>query len=494
LKLLFIHLLYYKDSTKPGSYDRIIADLCLRLTMQFTVWRTNMIDLDRYTEVSIQNTMSAISGLVVYSHVKDDPLIAELKDLLTEISRSPYSVEKLSDPSIQDTAGKSTLYTWMDRYTHIYAQLMNNNLSEVPDLGQYVLSLVQKDDNAFARMASGRYAGAKNISIDPLMRQYVLADFERILILSAFQSRNITSILSSLSPIALPEWRHDASGQTPVNLYEALLAYHHEKSFGVFASFHAFLWKDHKLEPVAKPDPIRLEQLFSYNYEISQVQENTMRLLRHKRADNILLFGARGTGKSSTVKAMSNTYKDQGLRLIEVDKDDLLTIAELLSYLTELSDVRLSFILFLDDLTFSEDDMRYTVLKTLLEGGIKTRPENVAIYATSNRRHIVAEKDTNETYANDAKDEKLSLSDRFGISVRFASPNQQVYLDIVFGILTDRQIPFDREITAQKALTWAMRENGRSPRTARQFADYYEATFDSPVNLTPTETSPYKEI
>ena len=206
-----------------------------------------------------------------------------------------------------------------------------------------------------------------------------------------------------------------------------------------------------------------------------------MRLLRHKRADNILLFGARGTGKSSTVKAMANTYKDLGLRLIEIDKDDLLTIADLLSYLSELSDVSLSFILFLDDLSFSEEDTRYTILKTLLEGGIKTRPENVAIYATSNRRHIVAEKETNETYGNDAKDEKLSLSDRFGISVRFASPNQQVYLDIVFGILSDRQILFDREIVSQKALTWAMRENGRSPRTARQFSDYYEATFDSTI-------------
>ncbi|HEY5504097.1 MAG TPA: DUF815 domain-containing protein, partial [Sedimentisphaerales bacterium] len=165
---------------------------------------------------------------------------------------------------------------------------------------------------------------------------------------------------------------------------------------------------------------------------------------------------------------------------IEVDKDDLLTIADLLAYLSELSDVRLSFILFLDDLSFAEEDTRYTTLKTLLEGGIKTRPENVAIYATSNRRHIVAEKETNEMYANDAKDEKLSLSDRFGISIRFASPNQQVYLEIVYGILSDRNVPFDREIVAQKALMWAMRENFRSPRTARQFADYYEATYDTP--------------
>jgi len=440
-----------------------------------------MEELDRYTQGTIQNTLSALSGLTVYSHLKSDPFLTGLHSLLTDISKSMCKEDPFTDPSVKQAADPAALYNWMDRYTNLYTQLMDNNLAQVPDLGQYVLALTQKDDNAFSRMASGRYAGAKSVAVDPSMRQYILGDITRILSICAFPSRSITSILSALCPITLPEWRYDTSGQTAAALYESLLTYHHEKSFGVFASFHAFLWKDHRLEPVAKPDPIRLDQLFSYNYEISQVQENTMRLLRHKRADNILLFGARGTGKSSTVKAMANTYKDQGLRLIEIDKDDLLTIADLLTYLAELSDVRLSFILFLDDLTFSEDDTRYTVLKTLLEGGIKTRPENVAIYATSNRRHIVAEKDMNETYANDAKDEKLSLSDRFGISVRFASPNQQVYLDIVFGILTDRAIPFDREIVAGKALTWAMRENGRSPRTARQFADYYEATFDSPV-------------
>jgi len=465
-----------------------------------------MIELDRYTQVTIRNTLSALSGLVIYAGLKDDPILADLNTLLMEIcesskessreSESPGSdslpvtstlpaaslpAASLPAASLPAAADSSALYKWMNRYTHIYTQLMNSNLSEVPDIGQHVMSLVQKNDNAFSRMAAGRYEGAQKVSLDPNMQQCVLSDFERILVLCAFPSRSITSILSPISPIELPEWRHDTTGQTATVLYDSLFAFHQEKSFGVFASYHAFVWSNHKLEPVEKPDPIRLDQMFSYRYEISQVQENTLRLLRHKRADNILLFGARGTGKSSTVKALANTYKNQGLRLIEIDKDEILTIADLLTYLAELSDVRLSFILFLDDLTFAEEDMRYTVLKTLLEGGIKTRPENVAIYATSNRRHIVAEKESNDMYANDAQDEKLSLSDRFGISVRFATPNQQVYLDIVFGILTDRGIPYDREIVTQKALTWTMRENARSPRTARQFADHFEATFDTTV-------------
>lgn len=441
-----------------------------------------MIELDRYSQDTIQKTLSALSGLVIYSSLKKDPLLAGLRDLLLAITDLEQQEGFLPSPHAQAEPKTARLCLWADHYTQIYSLLMQNNLASVPDLGEYVLSLVQNDDNAFTRAASGRNAET-GLTMDPHMRQCVLGDLERILAVSAFPSRIITSILSPLNSILFPEWRHDASGRTAADLYDSLISYHREKSFGSFAMYHAFLWKNHRLEPVAKPDPIRLDQMFSYSYEIAQVRENTIRLLRRRRAENLLLFGARGTGKSSTVKAMANTYKEQGLRLIEVDKDDLLTIADLLSYLSELSDVRLSFIIFLDDLTFAEDDSRYTILKTLLEGGIKTRPENVAIYATSNRRHIVAEKESNEMYANDAQDEKLSLSDRFGISIRFASPNQQVYLDIVYGILTDRHVPFDREIVAQKALTWAMRENGRSPRTARQFADYYESAADTPQDV-----------
>lgn len=470
-----------------------------------------MTKLDTYTYNVFHNTIRAISSLVVYSHLKDDPILSSLNSLLMQMIVSTYEFDTASGgsgaPGTSGASGTSaapgafaeddrnnpdrlasgdfSCFEWTDQYTKIYADLMNGSLSSVPDLGKYVMSLVQKDDNAFSRMASGRYAGAGNASIDPVMRQCILSDFESILVIAALPSRSITAVLSSSGSLSLPNWHHDTTGQTASNLYDSLMIYQRQNSFGVFSCYHAFLWKNQLLEPVKNPDPIRLDQLFSYTYEISQVTENTLRLLRHKRADNILLFGARGTGKSSTVKAIANTYKDQGLRLIEIDKDDLLTIAGLLTYLAELSDVRLSFILFLDDLSFSEDDTRYTILKTLLEGGIKTRPENVAIYATSNRRHIVAEKETGEIYANDGKDEKLSLSDRFGISVRFASPNQQVYLDIVFGILCDRGVVFDREITAQKALTWAMRENGRSPRTARQFSDFYESSLESSLESLP---------
>ena len=436
-----------------------------------------MQDLDRYTKSRIEQTLSALSGLTIYSGIKTDPVLSELRGILLAIVSS-----ETDNAGIPHAASKSTLpYELTEKYSLIYSLLLRDKLSDVPDLGEYVLALVQNDDNLFTRAASGRGTATEtnDLKISPEMRLCVINDLMRIETIASFPSRVLTSMLAPVTAIPLPEWRHNPADQSPVTLFESLLTYHREKSFGVFSKYHAFIWKSNSLEPVERPDPIRLDQLFEYEYEISQVLENTRRLIRHKHADNLLLFGARGTGKSSAVKAVANACMDQGLRLIEVDKDELLTIADLLAYLSELSGVGLSFILFLDDLSFAEEDTRYTILKTLLEGGVKIRPDHVAIYATSNRRHLVAEKESKELYANDASDEKLSLSDRFGISIRFQSPNQQTYLQIVYGILKDRGVTFEEEVVSGKALSWAMRENGRSPRSARQFADYYEATCEN---------------
>ena len=428
---------------------------------------------DPYSTTKLRDTLLAISGLVIYARLREDPAIFTLKNMITDILSEDYKSQ--SDMRTVNHLAKIT-----ESYTSLFGLLMGNDFVQIPDFGAYVFSLAQNDDNAFTKMASETRNGSSDSAISPDMHALVLSDMHRLITIASFPARAITDLLHVPLAPDLPTWRHDTTGLTENDLYTSLFEYHRSRSFGVFARYHAFIWKNSQLQPVIHPDPISLDQLFSYEYEINQARENTLRLLRHSRADNVLLFGSRGTGKSSTVKAIANEYKDRGLRLIEIDKDDLLSIPDLLEYLSQLTNTFLSFILFLDDLTFPEEDTRFTVLKTVLEGGIKKRPDNVAIYATSNRRHIVAEKDSSETYANDAHDELLSLSDRFGISVRFSSPNQQIYLNIVYGILSDRKIEIDREVVAQKALTWAMRENGRSPRTARQFADYYESVMDSP--------------
>jgi predicted AAA+ superfamily ATPase len=228
---------------------------------------------------------------------------------------------------------------------------------------------------------------------------------------------------------------------------------------------------------VEHPDPVRLSDLVGYEYEREPVVQNAERFAAGLPANNALLYGERGTGKSSTVKALLNEFGDRGLRLIEVPKEHLEDFHELLA---PLRDRRERFILYVDDLSFEEQETHYKALKAILEGGIEARPDNVILYATSNRRHLVRERfadrqamvsDDDDVHGMDSLEEKLSLSDRFGIHVTFGTPNQERYLEIVESLAARRGIALANGELRSRALSWAQRQNGRSGRTARQFID-----------------------
>ncbi len=272
---------------------------------------------------------------------------------------------------------------------------------------------------------------------------------------------------------------------------EELAKYHHHWGSGVFSQHRAFVWRrkdrdgcygDGYFDGVKSPDPITFSNLISYELERESVIENTLRFLKGYPANNILLYGDRGTGKSSTVKALVNEYYSEGLRIIEVPKQLLTDFPVIIG---QLAGRNLKFIMFVDDLAFEDNEENYTALKAALEGGLESRPQNVLIYATSNRKHLIKEKFSDraglvsgnaddEVRAADTIQEKLSLSDRFGMTVVFSSPNQKRYLEIVEGIIRDRGIQVDTEMLHREALRWELRYNGRSPRTAKQFADWLE--------------------
>ncbi len=251
---------------------------------------------------------------------------------------------------------------------------------------------------------------------------------------------------------------------------------------GSFGRFRAFRWVREDghghLAGVPAPDPIRLEQLVGYERERELVVQNTEQFLAGYPANSVLLYGDRGTGKSSTVKALLNEHAERGLRLIEVGRDDL---ADFPAIVRTLRDRPERFILFVDDLSFDEHERDYRGLKAVLEGSIEARPDNVVLYATSNRRHLVQERWTDrestlsaEIHGQDTMQEKLSLSDRFGIRVVFPSPDQRRYLAVVESLAQQRGLTLDAEVLRRRALQWAEWHNGRSGRTARQFVDHLE--------------------
>jgi uncharacterized protein len=253
--------------------------------------------------------------------------------------------------------------------------------------------------------------------------------------------------------------------------------YYRRAGVGIFATYQAFRWQDGQLQGVANPDPIQLRSLVGYETPRAALLKNTEALLAGYPALNVLLYGSRGTGKSSLVKSLVHEYGDRGLRLIEVGKanlKDLPTIVELLRPMPH------PFIIFVDDLSFEEDDEAFKALKVVLEGSLTARPENVVVYATSNRRHLVREfhddrprpQDADEIHHWDTVQEKLSFSDRFGLTLTFEPADQSSYLEIVRHLVKEAAIEITDDELQFQALQWATRQNGRSGRTARQFVDF----------------------
>lgn len=248
---------------------------------------------------------------------------------------------------------------------------------------------------------------------------------------------------------------------------EYFLDYIRKHGCGMFAKYKAFSF-DGELHPIEEIDKTRLCELKKYEVQRNQVVENTMCFLNGKPAQNVLLYGDRGTGKSATVKAILNEFDN--LRMVEIPKSSIALIPQLFR---ALKDIPLHFILTIDDLSFTEDDDRFGILKAVLEGSLSRKPENILIYATTNRRKIIKETAADrEISGADAIDESMSLSDRFGLFITFTRPDKKVFLEIVKSLAEDAGIDISEEDLFASAEKFALRRGGRSPRIARQYVDW----------------------
>lgn len=244
----------------------------------------------------------------------------------------------------------------------------------------------------------------------------------------------------------------------------------------------AAIWRSRRqtLRPVKRLDSTGLENLLGVERQKTLVVENTERFIRGEPANNTLLWGARGTGKSSLVKALLNTYAEQGLRIVQIDKEDLIDLPEIVD---ELREQPYHFIVFCDDLSFEDGDGTYKALKSILEGSIELPPENILIYATSNRRHLMPEYMSDnaaskvvgtEIHHAEAIEEKVSLSDRFGLWLSFYAINQDQYLEIVDQLFSNVR---DRQALHSEAIRFATSKGGRSGRAAQQFYKAFAGKF-----------------
>ena len=243
------------------------------------------------------------------------------------------------------------------------------------------------------------------------------------------------------------------------------------KGYGVYARYDFFRIKNGAVVPVKSPDPICAEDMFCYERQRGKVYDNTRAFASGKAFEDVLLYGDAGTGKSSTVKTAARMFFDQGVRLVEVPKSELHHLSEVFEFL---SDVPMKFILFIDDISFDADDDGIGTLKSVIEGAAGGGRKNIAIYATSNRRHMIKETFSareNEIHTSDTIAEQMSLTERFGLRILFDKPNKATYIEIVKGLCKLRGFKADPETIEAEAEQYAIRGGGRSARIARQFVD-----------------------
>ena len=246
-----------------------------------------------------------------------------------------------------------------------------------------------------------------------------------------------------------------------------------KKGYGIFYNNNMFVLDDRKnIIAVKNKDNQDIKKLYGYEIERNKVLSNTKILIEGKKANNILLYGDAGTGKSSTVKAVANFFKDEGLRLIEIKKNQLHFITDIIE---KLSCSPLKFIIFIDDLTFSSNDDTFSYLKAILEGGVNSFPNNIAVYVTSNYRHLIKENFTDRTgddiHIEDTIQQIMSLTNRFGMIITFQRPGRDLFKEIVLSYAKENNIKTDKEELINQAEAYAIRSAGRSPRVAKQFIE-----------------------
>lgn len=347
-----------------------------------------------------------------------------------------------------------------------YADLVCELYKSTDNLSDYILKIVIEDENLYILKKAQKIITGKYLDACIKNELSILQSISR---LTSLELRTAIEAKDFLA-----EWEN--SDYNFEEIYFERLSMVSTIGYGIFAQHHIFIIKDGKITPVISPDSTSLSNLTGYDMERNSVIDNTVALLNNKPAANVLLYGDAGTGKSSTVKAIANEYWSKGLRLIELKKSQLNEIPNIVECI---SNNPLKFIIFIDDLSFSNDDDNFGALKAILEGSVSSKASNLIVYATSNRRHLVKEKfsdrDGDDIHFNDTREELISLSDRFGLTIIFSRQTKKLYLETVVELSKQYELKIGIDELVKKAEIYALNRAGRSPRIAKQFIEFLKS-------------------
>lgn len=368
------------------------------------------------------------------------------------VLKTPIFVQFASYCKAKDSAEK------LNAYATLVAEIYEHGGS----LTEVVKTLVLADENVYVKAVAGK------TDLPLAILQAAKNELKLFTEFSALTAADFAEDME-ISNEFLP--KYDTFNADMGALYHERLQNIDKYGYGIFSYHTMFRFTDEKkIEAIASADKTQLSQFIGYEAERKQVVENTRAFVEGRPAANVLLCGDAGAGKSSTVKAVANAFFHEGVRLIELRKDQLRHLPEVMG---KISGNPLKFIIFIDDLSFNQNDDNFSMLKAALEGSASAMADNAVIYATSNRRHIIkesfADREGDDVHRNDTLQETLSLSERFGLTVLFSKPNKQLYLEIVKELAKRFEIHVEEKQLELEAEAFALRKGNRSARCAEQF-------------------------
>ena len=426
-----------------------------------------------------------VSKLIIYGDMEEDSILMQLSHIYETFNSKEYSKHELITniyKQVKRILQVATDYAFDENLWHNYLTLLlitNENPFSI------TCEKVGANDgsvNFFAKNDFLQFKKLFDFDFKPLEEALGIDCFTRLENYKSIEkkelmyNKNVSEKVRALSHKL--EQAQDEKG-----FFDAVTQFYKDYGVGMFGLNKAFRIMPQgegqpvKFHPINNMDKVMLDDLVGYEIQKKKLVDNTKAFVEGKKANNVLLFGDSGTGKSTSIKAIVNEFYDQGLRMIEIYKHQF---RDLSNVIAQIKNRNYRFIIYMDDLSFEEFEIEYKFLKAVIEGGVETKPENILIYATSNRRHLIKEnwndrddaESSNGMHRSDTMQEKLSLVNRFGVTINYSKPDQKEYFHIVTELAKKEGIEMDEKELCQEANKWELAHGGISGRTAQQFINY----------------------